>query len=90
MVEPFANRLAVFPGGEAVNGRAQVLVVVEVTSVGGCIEERQIEGAIDRLISDVGWAESFCAASETVATVLFLLGFREVFGVYISSDLSLS
>ena len=68
MVEPFANRLAVFPGGEAVNGRAQVLVVVEVTSVGGCIEERQIEGAVDLLVSDVGWAESFSTASETVAT----------------------
>ena len=59
-------------------------MVVEVTSVSGFIEEGQIEGAIDLLVSDVGWAESLCTASETVSTVLFLLGFLEVFGVLIS------
>ena len=59
-------------------------VVVVVPSVGGFVDGRQVEGAIDLLVSDVGWAESFCAAPETVATVLFLLDFLEVFGVLVS------
>ena len=60
-------------------------VVVVVPSVGGFVDGRQVEGAVvDLLVSDVGWAESFCTASETVATVLFLLDFFEVLGELIS------
>ena len=59
-------------------------VVVVVPSVSGFIDGRQVEGAIDLLVSDVGWAESFRAAPDTVTTVLFLLDFFEVFGVLIS------
>ncbi len=61
-----------------------MLVVVVVPSVSGFVDGRQVEGAIDLLVSDVGWAKSFCAAPETVATVFFLLDFFEVFGVLIS------
>jgi hypothetical protein len=59
-------------------------VVVVVPSVSGFVDGRQVEGAIDLLVSDVGWAESFCAAPEMVATVLFLFDFLEVFGVLVS------
>ena len=58
-------------------------MVVKVTSVGGAFWSGQIKGAIDILVANVRWAESFFAASNTVSTVLVLLGFLEVVRVLV-------